>query len=291
MNVAKFHTKSLLDKSLNTLVGTIEGIAIDGHVMPGEVEFLAAWLREHEEIENRHPYNELAPLVRSALADGRISEEERQDILWLCRKLMSSEYYSEATGAMQRLHAALGSIAGDGEITIAELQGLRAWLHDHAELESCWPYDEVNALVTGVLRDGIIDQGEHRLLMDFFTEFTALFDNRTLNRPQMAESRQLVGVCAVCPAITFEGRTFCFTGTSTRYKRSDLAEMVMKLGGTFTDTIRQNLNYLIIGADGNPTWAYACYGRKVEKAIELRRKGERIIIVHENDFHDAVADA
>lgn len=50
------------------------------------------------------------------------------------------------------------------------------------------------------------------------------------------------------------------------------------------------LNYLVIGAEGNPCWAFACYGRKVEKAVELRKKGVRVVIVHENDFHDAVLD-
>jgi len=29
----------------------------------------------------------------------------------------------------------------------------------------------------------------------------------------------------------------------------------------------------------------------VEKAVELRKKGANIVILHENDFHDAVLDA
>lgn len=37
---------------------------------------------------------------------------------------------------------------------------------------------------------------------------------------------------------------------------------------------------------GNPCWAYACYGRKIEKAMELRKKGAQILIVHEADFLD-----
>lgn len=52
----------------------------------------------------------------------------------------------------------------------------------------------------------------------------------------------------------------------------------------------KKVNYLVVGGEGNPCWAYACYGRKVEKAVELRRQGHPIVIVHENDFHDAVLD-
>jgi len=54
--------------------------------------------------------------------------------------------------------------------------------------------------------------------------------------------------------------------------------------------VTRRVNYLVVGADGNPCWAYACYGRKVEKTVALRKKGSAILIVHENDVHDAIAD-
>lgn len=34
----------------------------------------------------------------------------------------------------------------------------------------------------------------------------------------------------------------------------------------------------------NPCWAYACYGRKVEQAIGLRKAGSQLLLVHEADF-------
>ena len=63
-----------------------------------------------------------------------------------------------------------------------------------------------------------------------------------------------------------------------------------ELGGQPHGNVTSKLNYLVIGAEGNPCWAFACYGRKVEKAVELRKKGVRVVIVHENDFHDGVLD-
>ncbi len=50
------------------------------------------------------------------------------------------------------------------------------------------------------------------------------------------------------------------------------------------------MNHLVVGGDGNPCCSYACYGRKVEKAIELRKTGAEIVIVHEFDLHDAIED-
>ncbi len=94
----------------------------------------------------------------------------------------------------------------------------------------------------------------------------------------------------MCPEIEFSGATFCFTGAFSKYTRKELAATVERLGGNFSPNITKGVRYLIIGANGNPCWAYACYGRKVEKAIELRKSGARMLLVHENDFQDAVAD-
>jgi hypothetical protein len=39
----------------------------------------------------------------------------------------------------------------------------------------------------------------------------------------------------------------------------------------------------------DPTlWAFACYGRKVERAYMMRREGHRVQIVSERDFWDAI---
>ncbi|RPI99888.1 MAG: NAD-dependent DNA ligase, partial [Deltaproteobacteria bacterium] len=83
---------------------------------------------------------------------------------------------------------------------------------------------------------------------------------------------------------------FCFTGASSRYKRSELKDIVIRFGGKCTNNVAKFLDYLVIGAEGNPCWAYACYGRKVEAAVKLRKEGHKLLLVHENDFHDAIAD-
>ena len=67
-------------------------------------------------------------------------------------------------------------------------------------------------------------------------------------------------------------------------------DKIQKLGGVVVGSVSGRLNYLFIGGDGNPCWSYACYGRKVEKAIELRKAGAEIVIVHEYDLHDALED-
>lgn len=290
LKYAKFTTRAQLEKSINSLLGIIEGIAIDGAINASENGFLRLWLSEHAELQDRHPFNELVPAVQSAMDDGVLTQEERDDIIWLCERLRSTEYFDKITADLQRLHAILGGIVADGIISEDELRGLSSWLDDHDHLKTCWPYDEIGSLITAVLADKKIDEKEHKMLKDFFSEFIAVLDGRTIVSPSISEGASLIGLCAVCPEIQFDGSKFCFTGASTRYTRPQLVEIVSRLGGEVVSAISSKVSYLIIGAEGNPCWAYACYGRKVEKAVALRKSGARLLIVHENDFHDAVAD-
>lgn len=288
---AKFTTRARLEKSVNSLLGIIEGIAIDGAINPSELAFFKLWLGDHQEVQELHPFNELVPVVQAAVADGVLTQDERDDIVWLCERLRSAEYYDKTTADLQRLHAIIGGIVADGKISEDELRGLSTWLQDHEHLKTCWPYDEIDSLITAIMADQRIDEQEHKMLKDFFSEFVAVLDERTIVSPSISEGGTIVGLCAVCPEIEFEGSKFCFTGASSRYTRSQLTDTVSRLGGEVVPSLSAKVKYLIIGAEGNPCWAYACYGRKVEKAVELRKAGIRVLIVHENDFHDAVADS
>jgi hypothetical protein len=285
-----FTRRSRMEKSINSLIGLIEGIAIDGSINAVELAFLTQWLDEHKELQDRHPYNELLPVVQIALSDGELSQDEREDILWLCERVTSTEFYDKTTAGLQRLHGIVGGIIADGEVTEKELRGFTDWLEDHDYLRTCWPYDEVGSIITSVMADGKIDEQEQAMLQTFFSEFVQILDERTIVNPAVSIGSSVVGLCAVCPEIQFVGKKFCFTGSSNRNTRNELTALVKRIGGEVSSSLTATVTYLVIGAEGNPCWAYACYGRKVEQAVTLRKSGSRIMLVHENDFHDAVAD-
>ena len=72
--------------------------------------------------------------------------------------------------------------------------------------------------------------------------------------------------------------------------RESLKNKIEQLGGIPTDSLTKKTDYLIVGDNGNPAWAFSCYGRKVEKAINLRKEGHTIMLVHEFDFYDVLND-
>jgi NAD-dependent DNA ligase len=288
----RFHFKSRLEKSLNSLLGLIEGIAIDGQINGSEFALVRLWFEDHRDLQHRHPYNEIIPVLAEAIADGVLDAGEREDLKYLCERLTSSEYFSRVTADLQRLHAVVGGIAADGAISVEEMRALSDWLADHEQLKSCWPYDEIESLTAQVLQDGKVDEAEQKMLLSFFSEFLAVLDDRTIVSPLVIEGHAstIGALCAVAPEVQFEGATFCITGKSSKLSQSEFGSLVSRLGGEPLDDVSKKLNYLVVGANGNPCWAYACYGRKVEKAVKLRKEGVRLVILHENDFHDAVLD-
>ncbi|BBO33238.1 BRCT domain-containing protein [Lacipirellula parvula] len=281
--------KQRLETATNSLYGIIGGLVADRRVNTTELAALTKWLGNYHEFLDRHPFNELIPHIHAVVADGVIDEEERSDLLWLCERFSGAgNYYDDVTADIQQLHGFLGGIVADGRINKQELDELSAWVDDHAHLRACWPYDELETVIAHVLKDGKIDDQEHEALLQFFGEFTITPGRKAVGA--LDRSSTVSGVCAFAPEIAFENRFFCFTGASKRSTRSGLVEVIQKLGGEFHKSLRNDTHFLIVGANGNPCWAYSCYGRKVEDAVHRRRNGQRVLIVHELDFWDAVAD-
>jgi NAD-dependent DNA ligase len=282
----RFCGPSIVAKNLNALLGIIQGVAIDAKINGKELGYLRDWIAGLGDMALRHPFNELVKALHGAVADSVLSKEEHDDILWLCNKIVSEHRVGDS---MQRLHGILAGIASDQVIGEQELRRLSAWMDEHGELETCWPYDEINALITQVLRDKKVSSDEQEQLLNFFSEFGQIGGAKTLSQAPIGKEAKISGVCAVSPDVKFEGMRFCFTGASKKYTRRDFRDLVLGRGGYFVDYVGPGLNYLVIGGEGNPCWAYACYGRKVETAMTLRRDGHRIVLVHEYDFVDAIA--
>jgi len=285
----RFCSKQNLNKSLNTLRGILAGMNLDGAVTGVETNELISWCREHENLTKANPFNELIPLIEEASKDGIIDQDEIEDINWCIDAALSeNSYYDHITESLQVLNGIMHGVLADGEVSDEEIREVSNWLDEHDYLQGAYPYDELNSLLTEVLKDQKISDAERVLLKAFFSEFANLSSegqSKQLQRPA-----SIHGLCAVTPEIVFEDRLFCFTGMSVRAKRNDMVDMVERFGGQFTRSPNKKLNYLIYGAAGNQCWAFSCHGRKVEQVMKMRKQGLPVVIVHENDFWDAYED-
>jgi hypothetical protein len=289
----KFCTKSRLHKSLVTLQGIIKGVTADDEINTNEVEEIKFWVEEQKRYLKYQPYCEIIPVLENALGDGVLGNEEIADLNWFLAKASEeNEFYDIVTADIQYLQGILHGILADGVIKESEVVSLSNWLEDNNHLRTTYPYDEIYSLLISVLKDGKVDKEEREFLRSVFADFVNLSgsNNYKLNSSLKFKVTTL-GVCAVDPVIELKGNKFVFTGESHRFRRSELKEIVEQYGGIFGNSITKNTDFLIYGASGNQCWAYSCYGRKVEKAVDLRKAGSKLLIVHENDFFDALLDA
>ncbi|MUU10883.1 MAG: NAD-dependent DNA ligase [Oscillibacter sp.] len=282
-------------KAVNTLRGLVAGINSDASVGEKELNELINWCELQAPLRDRHPFSELLPIVEAACADGVVTADEAKDILWLCNNFAdNSSYYDVVTSSIQFLSGMIHGIMADGELSDSEITTLYAWIKANDFLTGTYPFDEINSLLSVILEDKKITDDERKQLMAFFSniiDFSASANLSEEDFVQLREKYSVSGICAVCPEIVFKGKTFCFTGESYRAKRSKMAEAVRTLGGIAKSSVNRKTDYLVVGNAGNPCWAYACYGRKIEEAVQLRKEGAPVVIVNETDFWDALDDA
>ena len=285
----RYTSKMNLDKAIHTLEGILKGIAIDSKISETEVRELGNWLNLHADVAHQHPFSEIMPVLVNALKDGIISEDEHKDLLWVCGNLQStSTYYDSITSDMQRLHGIIHGLLADCVLTDEEIRKLADWISENDHLKGCYPFDEIDSVLTSILSDGKIDDHERQQLQAFIQEFAPT--GKVANNASDSKNLSASGICATCPSIIFEDMSFCLTGESQKASREELNQKIESSGGKIVAGVRKDLNYLIVCSGGNPCWAFSCYGRKVEKAIDYRKQGSRIVIAHENDFWDAMAD-
>mgnify|MGYP000642862668 FL=1 len=290
----QFTKPAELHKAINMLRGIVAGISSSGDVSQSEIEELANWCLLHTALKNRHPFSEIIPVIEKAISDNSIDDEERQNILWLCNNFAdNSSYYNIVTSSIQFLHGLIHGIMADSEISDSEIQSLTSWIDTNDYLQGTYPFDELNSLLHTILEDGEISEDERNTLLAFCSNIVDFRDSVNLNAPDFEELRKkysVAGVCAYCPDISFDGKLFCFTGESYRATRAEMKAEVEALGGAMRPSVTTKTDYLIVGNAGNPCWAYACYGRKIEDAMNIRKDGGKVQIINETDFWDAVWD-
>jgi len=290
----KYTSKSEFDKAVHTLEGILKGIVIDSQVNSKELNELKAWCSFYKHYSYYHPFSELIPLIEKNIADDLLDDDEVKDILWLCNQFKTKNlFFDLVTADMQRLQGMLHGILSDNEINLEEVQSLKKWLDENKHLSKAYPYDEIYSLVILALVDGRLSDSEKNILRVFFGEFVDANVSKNIDVDELLKLKKeitLNGICAICPDIEVENRIFCFTGISSRTTRKAFADTIESVGGIYYNSVSRKTNYLVVGNEGNPCWAFSCYGRKVETAVNLRKNGHGILIVHENDLWDSLED-
>lgn len=287
-----YTAKAQADKAISSLKGLLLGINLDDSVNEKEINELKKWVASHKQLIDRNPFNEFMTIIENTISNKIPPKETIEDLYWLCQKYENDNiYYNTVTSDLQILQGICHGILSDGVINEKEVFDLNNWLESNEHLSSYYPYDELRSLVLSIVSDNKVDEEEIIVLKAYFKQFITLSDSETneLIKKETSEI-QISGLCTSEPNVIFENKTFCITGVLKRGNREKLQEDIKILGGIPTESVNKKTDYLIIGDSGNPAWAFSCYGRKVEKALSMRKEGHTIMLIHEFDFADIVDD-
>ena len=171
---------------------------------------------------------------------------------------------------------ARGLIA-DGALSEAEVRCLETWLAANLSVSHqpliALLYDRIRS----ILADGVADQEECEDLLAALTTFTG---DAELGEAPKATTLPL---CRPAPALTFEGKLYCFTGTFSFGQRKHCEQAVAERGATGGSLTRKT-DVLVIGAYATDSWKHSSFGNKILKAAEMRARGIPISIVSEQHW-------
>lgn len=277
------------DKAYNTVLGILDGIQADGEVVQREIAELHDWAIGNTQLKADRPFREVSAAVLRAVADGQLTQDEIEDLQFICRNaLTTSDYFNDVTRELQHLQGMLHGLLADRKIVHGELNELVNWMDANQHLRGLFPMTEIESVVMSVLTDGTISNDEHEYLRQFFEQFIQPSPNYVAQRLKEGyKPMTFSGICAIDPLIEFAGRSFCFTGIAKSHTRIQLSEIVETRRGVVRTGVAEDLDYLVVCENGNPCWAFSCYGRKVEKAMAYRKAGSRVLLLKEIDFLDA----
>lgn len=186
-------------------------------------------------------------------------------------------------GADELIGIAKGVIA-DGIIADTEARFLIDWMDANSRVACEWPFNVLYARLSDAITDGHLDLAEQRDLLDLLRDLTG---GRMDEGFPQNKSTQLP-LDSPPPNIIFQNRNFCFTGRLSFGTRSECCGLTNRLGGNVLDTIRKDLNYLVIGIYGSNDWIHSTHGRKIEKAVEYRTMGCDLAIISEEHWFSHV---
>lgn len=273
------------DKGINVFLGFIEGLILDDTISNDEVSSLQHWMESNTKTYCNYPFDIIIQCLTLTLdQDGKVIAEKKIKLLEVLKLFISKKFYAKNTSDIQRLHGLLAGIVCDQTINDTELKALNQWMKNHDYLEDDIFFQEVYTVLRPVRTKeelnandmaSIIRQIRKYVDIEQFGVLRTIVSNN--DNPDFYRGE-----------LTLENAVYCFTGTSSHFKKKDWKALVENNGATFIDDMTTFVNYLVICNKGNKAWAHVSYGRKFEQAKKWQSQGHNIKIITEDDFVKAI---
>lgn len=187
------------------------------------------------------------------------------------------------TRSTQVLMGICSGLVADGNLNDMETSFLSTWLAEHSDAAHIWPGDAVAARIRSILSDGVITSDERDDLIKLLS---------TLCGNEFAETGSVTVSAPGVPyddiPIAFAERGFCLTGTFFFGTRAKCEKTIAELGGRVSSSVTGALDYLVVGGGCTASWVNETYGRKIEAAIERKKRYGQPAIISEQAWTQAL---
>ena len=267
------------DKALYGLKGILSGLVADQRLNEMELLFLDSWLQSQEFLSEDADVRAILTQVGEILEDRVISPNELNRMQALIEQIINDKNFetSQRVGDIEELAGFLAGTASDGVLNDQEITAMSSWLEHNAAVRKVWPASVIVERLEVILEDGIITDEERKNLLATVRHVTGTdTDESGLSYETSTEVWE-----DSVDGLTLAGSVFCLTGDFVSGDRESVDARLCCLGAETNSSINKSVNYLVIGTLASRDWLYTSHGRKIEKALLLKRGGSEIKVIAE----------
>jgi NAD-dependent DNA ligase len=269
-------------RAVHGLKGILIGIVADQKLNEKELLFLDTWLKSQQYLADDQDVVGILSMVGDSLANGFIPPQSLQIMQDRIEALIvrMKDFEGDKVAGIQELLGFLSGIAADGQLNDQEVGALSSWLDNNHLVRDKWPASVVVNRVTAILEDGIITHDERQDLMRIIQQVAGKpLDSQTLSPEASVEVWE-----DSLDSINLAGSTFCLTGDFVSGDRNYVDKKLRDLGADTSPGVNSSVDFLVIGTLASQNWLYTSHGRKIEKALHLKRKGIGIKTITERSL-------
>lgn len=184
--------------------------------------------------------------------------------------------------AIDQLSGICAGILADGVVTEQEATFFVVRVRSIALFEPVWPITAIRTEVDRIFSGGRWGKTE---LMEIKSLMESIYGNDMIADAGESYSTAIAFDSPPPDPVIFPDRVFNITGRFAFGTRRCVIDGICARGGSASDappTVKSH--YLVIGVFANRDWANTNYGRKIERAVELRKRGSGIAIISEEHW-------
>lgn len=269
-------------RALFGLRGILSGVVADQKLNEKELLFLDAWLQSQQYLAEEADVRQILARVGEIVADGKVEPEELASMQqWIRAFIAETEDGGQSKVAQgNELMGFLTGIASDGVLNDQEVNALSDWLNEHHAVRDRWPASVIVDRLNNILEDGVISDEEREDLLQTLRGITSPTTNPT---GVGYEASTEVWEDKV-DHVDIADKLFCLTGDFVVGDRNTVDTLLRMKGAELSTNVTSRVDYLVIGTLASRDWLYTSHGRKIEKALLLRRQGAGITIITERSL-------